>query len=168
MEPQGVVHTQFSQSDAEAPAWSDIVGLLEAAEMSWLSTVRRDGRPHVTPLPAIWLDGALHFCTGPAEQKARNLEHNPNCILTTGVNEYRRGTDVVIEGQARRVTDPETLTALARRWKEKLDWNYKVGDGGFINGDYHDVDVLVFELRPAKVLAFTKNPYSQTRYTPPS
>ncbi len=48
--------------------------MLEASEIFWLSTVRRDGRPHVTPLPAMWLDGALHFCTGPEEQKAKNLE----------------------------------------------------------------------------------------------
>ena len=45
--------------------------VLEKAEMFWLSTVRRGGRPHVVPLPAMWLDGALHFCTGPQEQEAR-------------------------------------------------------------------------------------------------
>lgn len=35
--------------------------------------MRADGRPHVTPLVAVWLDGAPHFSTGPAEQKAVNL-----------------------------------------------------------------------------------------------
>ena len=37
--------------------------------MSWLTTVRADGRPHVTPLVAVWLDDAIHFSTGPEEQK---------------------------------------------------------------------------------------------------
>ena len=49
--------------------------------MYWLSTVRPDGRPHVTPLLGIWLDGALYFCTGPDERKAKNLARNPRCIL---------------------------------------------------------------------------------------
>jgi len=47
-----------------------VVDVLTRSEMFWLSSVRGDGRPHVTPLPAIWLDGALHICTGDAEQKA--------------------------------------------------------------------------------------------------
>ena len=48
---------------------------------------RGDGRPHVTPLPAVWSDGALHFCTGPTEQKGVNLAANPACVLTTGNTE---------------------------------------------------------------------------------
>ena len=44
--------------------------------MSALSTVRADGRPHVTPLVAVWLDGALYFCTGEGEQKERNIRRN--------------------------------------------------------------------------------------------
>jgi hypothetical protein len=36
-------------------------------------TVRPDGRPQVTPVVAVWLDGAVHFTTGPTERKAHNL-----------------------------------------------------------------------------------------------
>jgi hypothetical protein len=43
---------------------------LRAAEVFWITTVRPDGRLHVTPLIAARYDGALHFSTGPAEQKA--------------------------------------------------------------------------------------------------
>jgi hypothetical protein len=39
----------------------------------WLSTARPDGRPHVTPFIAVWLDEALWFCTGADELKAKNL-----------------------------------------------------------------------------------------------
>jgi hypothetical protein len=48
------------------------------------STVRPDGRPHVTPLIAVWHAGALWFATGPEERKARNLAENPSCVLTPG------------------------------------------------------------------------------------
>jgi len=89
--------------------------------MFWLSRVRRDGRPHVTPLPAIWLDGVLHFCAGADEQKAKNLEVNASCILTTGTNLLRSGLDVVVEGAAARVIHRATLERLAALWKSKLD-----------------------------------------------
>jgi hypothetical protein len=56
--------------------------------------VRGDGQPHVTPLPAIWLDGALHFCAGSHEQKAKNLQANPGCVLAAGANQFRTGLDV--------------------------------------------------------------------------
>jgi len=96
------------------PALAEVVDVLTRSEMFWLSSVRGDGRPHVTPLPAIWLDGALHICTGDAEQKARNIDSEPRCVLTTGTNELRSGLDVVVEGVARRVTDRPLLERLAR------------------------------------------------------
>jgi pyridoxamine 5'-phosphate oxidase-like protein len=91
--------------------------------MFWLSTVRRDGRPHVAPLPAMWLDGKLHFCTGAHEQKAKNIEASPRCVLTTGTNSYRSGLDVVIEGTVARVSDNGVLARLAQMWRDKLDWS---------------------------------------------
>jgi hypothetical protein len=131
--------------------------------MFWLSTVRRDGRPHVTPLPAIWLDGALHFCTGTAEQKTRNLEANPRCIGTTGTNQFGSGLDVVVEGPAVPVTDTAQLERLAAIWKSKLDWDFDVADGAF--RDSEGRRGLVFGVTPTKVLSFGKGePYSQTRY----
>ncbi|MFF0308672.1 pyridoxamine 5'-phosphate oxidase family protein [Streptosporangium sp. NPDC004379] len=165
-EPITELHEGFSEPGAEARPWREVAGVLSAAEMFWLSTVRRDGRPHVTPLPAIWLDGALHFSTGPGEQKARNLEHEPRCVLTTGTDRLRSGLDVVVEGTAVRVTDEGLLGRLAERWKSKLDWDYAVADGAFRGGDGRRA--LVFGVTPAKVLAFGKAPYSQTRYRFPA
>ena len=83
-------------------------------QIYWLSTVRPDGRPHVTPIAAVWLDGALHFCTGPTERKAKNLARNRYCVVTTGTNALE-GLDVVIEGEAVRVTDAAEAPASRRR-----------------------------------------------------
>ena len=152
----------FSEPDAGPVPWADVAAVLTTSEMFWLSTVRRDGRPHVTPLPAIWDDGRLHFCTGDQEQKSVNLRHNPHCVLTTGTNRLRSGLDVIVEGEAVRVTDRSRLLHLAALWKSKLDWNYRVGEDTF--GDEAGRTALVFALRPAKVLSFGKSPYTQTRY----
>jgi hypothetical protein len=88
--------------------------VLAESEMFWLSTVRGDGRPHVTPLPAIWLDGTLYFCTGPQEQKTRNLESSSRCVLAAGGNQFRSGLDVVVEGSWPRSGRPSS-TGTGRR-----------------------------------------------------
>lgn len=161
-EPAAELNESFSEPGAAAPPWAEVVDVLWKAEMFWLSTVRRDGRPHVTPLPAIWLDGSLYFCVGSHEQKARNLQSNPRCILTTGTNQLRSGLDVIVEGTAARVNDTTRLHRLAELWKSKLDWDFQVTDGGF--GDPDGRNALVFGVTPTKVLAFGKSPYSQSRY----
>ena len=99
-EPVAELNESFSEPGATAPPWTDVTDVLTASEMFWLSTVRRDGRPHVTPLPAIWPDGTLYFCTGSHEQKSANLRANPGCVLTTGSSDLRSGLDVVVEGTA--------------------------------------------------------------------
>jgi predicted pyridoxine 5'-phosphate oxidase superfamily flavin-nucleotide-binding protein len=64
---------RFSEPDAAATPWHTVRDVLESAELFWISTVRTTGHPHVVPLPAVWRRDALYFCTGPGEQKARNL-----------------------------------------------------------------------------------------------
>ena len=162
IKPTAELNEGFSEPGAVARAWTEVAGVLSETEMFWLSTVRRGGRPHVTPLPAIWLDGTLHFCAGSHEQKAKNLQANPGCVLAAGANQFRARLDVVVEGTAVLVTDPARLHRLAALWKSRLDWDFEVTDGGF--RDPAGRLGLVFGVTPAKVLAFGKNPYSQTRY----
>jgi hypothetical protein len=108
-EPEPVTElSAFSSGGAIPTEWEKGRRELQDAEVYWLSTVRPDGRPHVTPLLGIWLDGALYFCTGPGERKAKNLARNPHCILTTGCNRLD-GLDLVVEGQATKVSDPAEL-----------------------------------------------------------
>jgi nitroimidazol reductase NimA-like FMN-containing flavoprotein (pyridoxamine 5'-phosphate oxidase superfamily) len=161
--PTPDLHTGFSAPGARPTPWEDVVDVLESAELFWISTVRADGRPHVTPLPAVWRDGALYFCTGPDEQKALNLRANDQCALTTGSNRWKTGLDVVVEGRTARVTDDATLHLLASMWDTKYDgdWKYHVRDGAF----HHAAGVAhVFEVRPRKVLSFAKGDFAQTRF----
>jgi hypothetical protein len=72
--PETTLDTRFSDPDAAPTSWADTRRALEAAEVFWISTVRGTGQPHVTPLVAVWLDGALHFSTGAEEQKAGATE----------------------------------------------------------------------------------------------
>jgi hypothetical protein len=83
-------------------------------------------------------------------------------VLTTGTNTFRSGLDVVVEGIAERVTDQALLRRLAALWKSKLDWDFEVGDGVF--RDAGGREPFVFGVTPAKVLAFGRAPYTQTRF----
>ena len=162
IDPVVQLNEGFSEPGAAAPPWAEVARVLSDSEMVWLSTIRRDGRPHVTPLPAIWVDGRMYFCVGSHEQKARNLESDARCVLAAGANQFRSGLDVVIEGTAVRVTGNARLHRLADMWKSELDWDFEVTGGGF--RDPAGRLGLVFGVTPAKVLAFGKNPYTQTRY----
>ncbi|MER5514622.1 pyridoxamine 5'-phosphate oxidase family protein [Streptomyces sp. NPDC002763] len=166
-EPEGVLDARYSSPGTRAHDWSEAEKLLTGAELFWLSTVRPDGRPHVTPLLAVWHDGALHFCTGPGERKERNLTGNPHVVLTTGTNGWDKGYDLTVEGEAVRVTDDGRLRELAAAWAAKYGpvWHYEVADGCF---HHAPGQALVFAVRPRKVLGFGKGePFSQTKWTWP-
>jgi PPOX class probable F420-dependent enzyme len=165
MTPQtlGTIDRRFSDPEAGPTPWADVARVLRDAELYWLTTVRADGRPHVTPLIGLFEDDAMYFCTGLREQKARNLEHDPNVALTTGNNAWARGLDVVVEGVATRVTTRDALQALADAYEAKYGsaWRFEVGDGVFGTGE--DA-AAVFRVEPAKVLAFAKEPHAQTTF----
>jgi nitroimidazol reductase NimA-like FMN-containing flavoprotein (pyridoxamine 5'-phosphate oxidase superfamily) len=162
-EPSAEIDRRFSDPDAGPTPWSEALDVLDHAELYWLSTVRSDGRPHVTPLIGVVEEGAVHFCTGLREQKARNLDHNDNVALTTGQNTWARGLDLVVEGRAVRITDAEALQRLADAYEATYgsEWHFDVADGLFRAGES---DAAVFRIEPAKVMAFAKDPHGQTTF----
>ncbi|MEV0603567.1 pyridoxamine 5'-phosphate oxidase family protein [Streptomyces sp. NPDC050315] len=163
-EPLTELDPRYSVKDAAPTSWAEARDRLAAAEIFWLSTVRPEGRPHVTPLIAVWLDDALYFSTGPEERKARNLAANPCCTLTTGSNALNEGLDLVVEGEAVEVHDEALLRRLADAHETKYgsDWHYEVRDGAF----FHEAGgrATVYEVAPVTAYGFAKGAYSQTRW----
>jgi uncharacterized pyridoxamine 5'-phosphate oxidase family protein len=163
-EPKIELVQAFSSPDASPRPWAEACALLRQAELYWLSTVRPDGRPHVTPLIGVWVDDALYFCTGPEERKAKNLAQNRSCVLTTGCNALDEGVDVAVEGGAVNVRDEAKLQRVADAYVAKYGavWTFTVADGAF---HHEGGTALVFEVAPVAAFAFGKGePYSQTRY----
>jgi general stress protein 26 len=163
----GKLDTDFSEA-TEPVSWRQVSDVLAAAELYWLTTVRKDGRPHITPLIGAWVDDGFVFCTGPEEQKAKNLAASIAVAVTTGVNTWNDGLDVVVEGNAERVTGRDTLTRLADAIREKYrgEWDFTAQDDGFghadASGDSHIA--YVYRVSPDKVLAFAKSPHGQTTF----
>jgi nitroimidazol reductase NimA-like FMN-containing flavoprotein (pyridoxamine 5'-phosphate oxidase superfamily) len=127
LEP-GTELTAFSSPNAVLTEWSRARATLAKAELYWLSTVRPDGRPHVTPLLGVWLEGALYFCTGPDERKAKNLRENHHCVVTTGHNTLE-GLDIVIEGTAETVSDDAELVRVADTYESKYGSHFAAPRG---------------------------------------
>jgi nitroimidazol reductase NimA-like FMN-containing flavoprotein (pyridoxamine 5'-phosphate oxidase superfamily) len=163
--PAAELAPRFSSPNANPVAWAEARQRLEDAEVYWLSTVRPDGRPHVTPLIAVWLDGALYFCTGADERKAKNLSRNLDVVITTGCNTLHEGLDVVVEGDAVQVRNEGKLQLVADAYVSKYgeEWRFTVRAGAFLNPE--GGEALVYEVRPKTAFGFGKGePYSQTRW----
>jgi general stress protein 26 len=166
-EPVTTINYDYCDPAAIAVEWEETRKVLEAAELFWISTVREDGRPHVTPVVAAWVDDAIWFCTGVGEQKFANLRTDSHVVLTTGCNGWDSGLDVVVEGDAVQVTDDVVLSRVAKAFTTKWDgrWQYTAHDGCFRGADGRD-GPMVFLVTPVKVFAHAKgDPFGATKHS---
>src|SRR3954453_10341473 len=119
-------------SGTDALPWSRARDLLDGGALrdgaaAFLGTVRPDGRPHSARIGAAWYNGNVYFQTGRETRKARNLEGNPACTLSTSLT----GIDLVFEGLAERIADGPTLEAVAAVWREG-GWAAGVSQDGIV------------------------------------
>src|SRR6266568_3269152 len=117
--------TTFRPATAATPRyWAVVAGKLDAgpaprpdaanSRTTWLSTVNEDGSPHVTAVGALWVDGTFWFQTGAGTRKGRNVARDPRCSVAVSI----RDADVVIEGDAVRVTEPGAVARIAKAWAD--------------------------------------------------
>src|SRR3954453_4253595 len=104
--------------------WAAVVAKLDAGSApapdaantrtTWLCTINEDGSPHVTAVGAVWVDDSFWFQTGAGTRKGRNVARDPRCSVALSV----RDADVVVEGDATRVTDAEAGARAAKAWAD--------------------------------------------------
>lgn len=115
--------------DAELP-WSRAREALAAVPTPdvthFLGTARSDGTPHAAGIGAQWLDGDLYFTSSPAARKARDLAVNPRCTISVRLP----GIDLVLDGAAARITDPQTLEEVAAGYRA-AGWPAQVDGDAF-------------------------------------
>jgi hypothetical protein len=126
--------------------WSFVEERMAAAREYWVATVDPDGRPHLTPVWGLWVDGVFYFGSGPRTRKARNLAENPNVAV------HPEGDDVVIlKGVAEVVTDPDP--ALSERVYAASAAKYGMGS--------HSIEGY-YAVRPRVAFAWTGSGLTQT------
>ncbi len=103
-------------------AWAE--ERLHASRNYWVVTVDPNGRPHSLPVWGIWMKDRFWFSAAPSAFKVRNIEQNPNVVVTgeDTINVVSiEGTAARVEGRrdvadswaARYESDPEKQEALA-------------------------------------------------------
>jgi nitroimidazol reductase NimA-like FMN-containing flavoprotein (pyridoxamine 5'-phosphate oxidase superfamily) len=100
--------------------WSWAESRLRDSHDYWLATVWPDGRPHVMPVWAVWLDGCLWFSSSCRSRKARNLRARESCVITTD----QAREPIVVEGRAELVVDRAQLAAVLAAENRKYSTNY--------------------------------------------
>ncbi|MDQ2743831.1 MAG: pyridoxamine 5'-phosphate oxidase family protein [Chloroflexota bacterium] len=130
--------------------WARAVERLEQAQNYWLATTNPEGRPHVTPVWGVWVEGALYFDGIPSSRWARNLDANPALAV-----HLESGEDVLIlEGLAEDlVIDPDLGARVIEAWSGKYGrlQPKPVTDG-------------IFRLRPRVARAWSQFPEDATRF----
>ena len=132
----------------------------------WLATINRDGSPHVTGIGALWVDDAFWFETGEGPGRRKNLARDPRCTLSVATHDF----DLVVEGEARKVTDASTVAAMAERWAAE-GWPARVDDTGLaLTAEYSAPSAgpppwFVYRLSPKTATALlTVDPGGATRW----
>jgi nitroimidazol reductase NimA-like FMN-containing flavoprotein (pyridoxamine 5'-phosphate oxidase superfamily) len=119
MEPKPLRAQPLVAGQTRTTSWEEARDRLVAPKPEefshgWLATVRPDGRPHLMPIIPFWIDGAFHFIAGEGTRKGRNLAANARCAI--GVENRRLPSlDIVVEGRAEPVSDPEAVRRLAEQ-----------------------------------------------------
>ena len=65
-------------------AATSLIGFLETEPVIWLSTVGRDGAPHLVPTWFVWDGDAIVIRSKPAAVKVRNLRADARAMLALG------------------------------------------------------------------------------------
>ncbi len=132
----------------------------------WLATINRDGSPHVTGIGALWADDAFWFETGERTRKGLNVARDPRCTLSIATHEF----DLVVEGEASKVTDRPTVAAMAERWAAE-GWPCRVDDTGLaLTADFSAPSAgrppwFVYRIEPKTATALgTVEPGGATRW----
>lgn len=121
--PVTMLDRRYSDPDAVATAWDDTRRTIEAAELFWLTTVRADSRPHVTPVVAVWADdgssrlGAAAFTILTASRFSRTPSFPRRFLRLPRVRSAIRCT----ASQQSEIFRAAAPAAVARRSSERRD-----------------------------------------------
>ena len=96
--------------------WSRVSERMRASYIYWISTTRKDGRPHSIPVWGVWLDETLYFSNGAVT--ARNLARDPRVSV-----HLESGEDaVIIEGAVEMASAKPLIKRINVMYGAKYLW----------------------------------------------
>src|SRR4051812_33630131 len=93
---------------------AEVAAFLAGGFRAHISTLNKDGSPHVVPISYVLLDGALTFWADNVSQKMVNLQRDPRvaCVVDDGV-EFQELRGVELLGTATLTDDAELNGRIA-------------------------------------------------------
>ncbi len=135
-------------------SWSWAEQRLKKSHNYWITTVKPDGSPHSMVVWGLWQDGRLLFSAGSKSRKARNLEHNPSCVVCT----EHANEAVIVEGVAK-IADVAARRKFLSRYERKYMFDMSSMKEGILV-----MKEPVFAVRPRVVFALWEK-YFQSKST---
>jgi hypothetical protein len=156
-----VSRPQFPSGYVDHPAsyvdWSWVVAQLTDSKTYWLWSVRPDGRPHVVPRWAVYVDGKIYYDGSPQTRHAQNIESNSNVSV-----HLESGDQVVIlegtSGPAGRPT-PELAAKLVQAYRKKY------AKQGYAPKPHQWDEGGLYSFTPRQCIAWTSFTENPTKFT---
>jgi hypothetical protein len=164
MKPTHITRPFFPPGYVDRPTatvpWEYVEQQLADSLHYWMCSVRPDGRPHVVPRWAVYVEGRVYYDGSPETRHARNVAENPNVALHLESGEKA----LIAEGTCRAAGKPSAALA------EKLVAAYraKYAALGYAPEPTQWDEGGLYEFIPRKVLAWTKFNEDPTKFILPS
>jgi Pyridoxamine 5'-phosphate oxidase len=160
MKPIKITRPTFPPGYVDNPAsflsWDWVAAQLTESKNYWLCSVRPDGRPHVIPRWAVYVDGKIYYDGSPETRHARNIEINPNITVN-----LESGTEaIILEGTsvAAEKPSPEFAQKLSQAYKKKYrDLGYAPEPNSWDQGG-------LFVFTPRQCIAWSKFNADPTKF----
>jgi nitroimidazol reductase NimA-like FMN-containing flavoprotein (pyridoxamine 5'-phosphate oxidase superfamily) len=121
MEPTKITRPKFPKGYVDKAVsfltWDWVARQLTESKNYWLCSVHPDGRPHVIPRWAVFVDGKIYYDGSPETRHNRNIEINPHISV-----HLESGTEaIMLEGTSRAADKPtrELGKKLSEEYKKK-------------------------------------------------
>ena len=160
MEPIKITRPKFPKGYVDKPvsflSWEWVATQLTESKHYWVCSVRPNGRPHVVPRWAVFVDGKIYYDGSPETRHSRNIEINPHITvnLENGVEA------IILEGTTRAAPkpSPELGKKLAEAYKRKYkDLGYAPEPDSWDGGG-------LFVFTPRQCIAWSKFTEDPTKF----
>jgi hypothetical protein len=121
MKPTKITRPKFPKGYVDKPVsfvtWDWVAAQLAESKNYWLCSVRPNGRPHVVPRWAVYVDGKIYYDGSPETRHSRNIKLSPNIAV-----HLENGTQpIILYGISvpSEKPSPELGKKLSQAYKEK-------------------------------------------------
>lgn len=147
----------YVENPSKTVAWEAVEQRLAEAKNYWLCSVYPDGRPHVIPRWAVYVQGKIYYDGSPETRHARNIAANPHAALHLESGDQA----LIVEGHAAAAGKPSAELAA----KIAAAYCAKYTQFGYCPQPEQWDEGGLFVFTPKKVLTWTNFMDDPTRFT---